>query len=110
MRGIERLQSIINHKQVHERQAKNPVQIQKEKDKVNHMPKYSICASGNIQKITVGTKVVKTAAFGVIGAIDDAGKTYKCENYGSKFKCLIWHILSCSIRIKPPNKYHLTVI
>ena len=27
----------------------------------------------------------KTAAFGVVGAIDDAGKTYKCGNCGSKF-------------------------
>ncbi len=72
-------------KQVHERQAKNLAQIQKEKDKVNCIPKCPVCGSGNIQKISVGTRVVKTAAFGVIGAVDDAGKTYKCENCGSKF-------------------------
>lgn len=31
------------------------------------------------------TRVVKTAIFGVAGAVDDAGKTYKCDNCGSKF-------------------------
>jgi len=30
-------------------------------------------------------RTVKTAAFVVYGAVDDAGKTWKCNNCGSKF-------------------------
>lgn len=68
-----------------EQQAKNIARMQKEKDKVNCIPKCPICGSTNVEKITIGTRAVKTAAFGVYGAIDDAGKTYKCGNCGSKF-------------------------
>lgn len=71
--------------QIYELQAKNLKVIQKEKDKVNFIPKCPICGSTNIKKITITTKATKTVAFGVIGAIDDAGKTHKCENCGSKF-------------------------
>lgn len=49
------------------------------------IPKCPICGSTNIKKITIRNRAVKTAVFGVVGAIDDAGKTYKCENCGSKF-------------------------
>jgi len=48
-------------------------------------PKYPGCGSTNINKITIGSRAIKTAAFGVIGAVDNAGKTYKCESCGSKF-------------------------
>ncbi len=48
-------------------------------------PKCPICGSTNIKKITLTKKVVKTAAFGILGAMDDAGKTWKCSNCGSKF-------------------------
>lgn len=48
----------------------------------NNIPKYPICGSTNIQKISIGTRAVKTAVFGVVGAVDDAGKTYKYENCG----------------------------
>lgn len=68
-----------------ERQAKNLAQIQKEKYKQNCIPKCPICGSTNVNKITVGSRAVKTAVFGVAGAVDDSGKTYKCENCGSKF-------------------------
>ena len=50
-----------------------------------NIPKCPICQSINIKKITFTKRAVKTAVFGVIGAVDDAGKTYKCENCGSKF-------------------------
>ena len=73
------------NKQVNEQLNKNLARIQKESDKVNCIPKCPICGSSNIHKITVGTRAVKTAAFGVVGAVDDAGKTYKCGNCGSKF-------------------------
>lgn len=50
-----------------------------------HMPRCPICGSSDIHKIAIGTRAVKTAAFGIAGAVDDAGKTYKCSNCGSKF-------------------------
>ena len=59
--------------------------MQKEKDKQNCIPKCPICGSANINKITVGNRAVKTAVFGVVWAVDDAGKAYKCGNCGGKF-------------------------
>lgn len=50
-----------------------------------NVPKCPVCGSTNLKKISLTTRAVKTAAFGTIGAIDDAGKTYKCGNCGSKF-------------------------
>lgn len=54
-------------------------------DKVTNIPKCPICGSTNINKITLTTRAVKTATFGVVGAVDDAGKTYKCRNCGCRF-------------------------
>ncbi len=68
-----------------EQQAKNLARIRKEKDKQDCIPKCPICGSTNINKITLGNRAVKTAVFGVVGAVDDAGKTYRCDNCGSKF-------------------------
>ncbi len=68
-----------------DQQAKNLAQMQKEKDKQNCIPKCPICGSTNINKITIGNRAVKTVIFGVVGVIDNAGKTYKCGNCGSKF-------------------------
>lgn len=65
--------------------AKINKEAQKILDKQNCIPKCPICGSANIQKITMTTRAVKTATFGIAGAVDDAGKTYKCENCGSKF-------------------------
>lgn len=53
--------------------------------KLEHIPKCPICGSSNINKISISTRVMKTAALGTIGAMDDAGKTWKCGNCGSKF-------------------------
>lgn len=50
-----------------------------------NIPKCPICQSTNLTKITFTKRAVKTAVFGALGAVDDAGKTYKCENCGSKF-------------------------
>lgn len=72
-------------KKIGERQTKNIAKMQKEKDKINCIPKCPICGSTNVKKITIGTRAVKTAAFGVIGAMDDTGKTWKCGNCSSKF-------------------------
>ena len=62
---------------------KNDDYVQKEQ--LDNIPKCPICNSTNIKKITFTKRTVKTAVFGVVGAIDDAGKTYQCENCGSKF-------------------------
>lgn len=72
-----------------EQKEKYMAKINKEEQKIldnqNCIPKCPICGSANIKKITMSTRAVKTAVFGVVGAVDDAGKTYKCENCGSKF-------------------------
>lgn len=51
----------------------------------NRVPKCPICGSTNIKKISFTSRAVKTALFGAVGAIDDAGKTWKCNNCGSRF-------------------------
>ena len=43
------------------------------------------CQSINTSKITVTKRAVKVGLFGIFGAIDDAGKTYKCNGCGCKF-------------------------
>lgn len=75
----------MNEREFQERYTKHLAAMQKEKDRQNCIPRCPICGSSNIQKITIGTRAVKTAAFGVVGAVDDAGKTYKCRNCDSKF-------------------------
>lgn len=74
-----------HRKQNDEQQNEINQQAQKILDKQNCIPKCPVCGSTNIKKITMATRAVKTATFGVAGAVDDAGKTYKCENCGSKF-------------------------
>lgn len=71
--------------QMEEQELKINQQIQKLLDKQNCIPKCPICSSQNIKKITFSNRAVKTVAFGVIGAMDDSGKTYQCNNCGSKF-------------------------
>ena len=58
----------------------------------SNVPKCPVCGSTSLKKISLTTRAVKTAAFGTIGAIDDAGKTYKCDNCGSKFCVRSYHI------------------
>lgn len=76
---------VYQQKQNLEQQNKISNETRKILDKQNCIPKCPICGSTNIKKITMTTRAVKTATFGVVGAVDDAGKTYKCENCGSKF-------------------------
>lgn len=49
------------------------------------LPHCPTCGSVDANKISTGTKVVKTAAFGVYGAMSDSGKTWKCKNCGYKW-------------------------
>ena len=47
-------------------------------------PKCPTCQSTNLSKISTATKAMKIAAFGIFG-IGDNGKTWKCNNCGSRF-------------------------
>lgn len=49
-----------------------------------NIPKCPICQSTNLSKITATKKAMKIAAFGIFG-MGDNGKTWKCNNCGSKF-------------------------
>lgn len=49
------------------------------------LPKCPNCGSVDTSKIGTGAKVAKTAAFGVVGAMSDAGKTWKCCKCGCKW-------------------------
>lgn len=50
----------------------------------SNIPKCPICQSTNLSKITNARKAGKIALFGIFGA-GDLGKTWKCNNCGSKF-------------------------
>lgn len=50
----------------------------------NNVPRCPICQSTNLSKISVFKKATKIGLFGIFGA-GDVGKTYKCNNCGSKF-------------------------
>ena len=54
------------------------------KPKEGNTPKCPICQSTNLSKITNTRKAGKIALFGIFGA-GDLGKTWKCNNCGSKF-------------------------
>lgn len=47
-------------------------------------PKCPICQSTNLSKISAAKKATKIGLFGIFGA-GDVGKTWKCNNCGSKF-------------------------
>lgn len=54
------------------------------KGQENNKPKCPICHSTNLSKITTAHKAGKIALFGIFG-MGDNGKTWKCNNCGSKF-------------------------
>ena len=62
------------------------VSIQHEQDitQQQNTPKCPICQSTNLSKITTVQKAGKIALFGIFG-MGDNGKTWKCNNCGSKF-------------------------
>ena len=49
------------------------------------IPTCPVCGSTSLTKITTTKKAVKGAIFGAFWALDDAGKTWKCNHCGSKF-------------------------
>lgn len=50
----------------------------------SNVPKCPICSSTDLSKITIAHKAGKIALFGIFG-MGDNGKTWKCNNCGSKF-------------------------
>ena len=59
-------------------------EIQEYQEKQQNTPKCPICQSTNLSKITTVQKAGKIALFGIFG-MGDNGKTWKCNNCGSKF-------------------------
>lgn len=58
---------------------------QKREEQENaNKPKCPICNSTNLSKLSNVSKVAKVGLFGIFGA-GDLGKTWKCNNCGSKF-------------------------
>lgn len=49
-----------------------------------NIPHCPICGSADLKKLSAVGKAVKIGFFGIFGA-GDIGKTYKCNNCGSKF-------------------------
>ncbi len=69
-------------KQYWEEQAET--EEQEKLQQAKFIPKCPICQSTDLSKITSTKKVMKIAAFGIFG-MGDNGKTYRCNNCGSKF-------------------------
>ena len=55
-----------------------------EPEENKNTPKCPICQSTNLSKISTAKKVGKIAMFGIFG-MGDNGKTWQCNNCGSKF-------------------------
>lgn len=55
-----------------------------DKQREANKPKCPICQSTNLSKISTTHKAGKIALFGIFGA-GDIGKTWKCNNCGSRF-------------------------
>lgn len=57
-------------------------QARTEQERIS-VPKCPTCGSPNLSKISTTKKVAKIAVFGILG-MGDNGKTWKCNNCGSK--------------------------
>lgn len=62
----------------------NRLRMEKRQAQRANVPKCPICGSTNLSKITITHKAGKIALFGIFG-MGDNGKTWKCNNCGSKF-------------------------
>lgn len=58
--------------------------FKKEAEEQSNIPKCPTCGSTNLSKISGMKKAAKVGFFGIFGA-GDLGKTWKCNNCGSKF-------------------------
>ncbi|MBO5054857.1 MAG: hypothetical protein J6C64_00675 [Lachnospiraceae bacterium] len=68
-----------------EARAKAKAEEQAKLQQFQNMPKCPICGLIELSKIIVAKRAIKAGLFGIFGAVDDAGKTWKCNNCGSKF-------------------------
>ena len=50
----------------------------------SNIPTCPVCRSANLSRISAAKSFLKVATFGIAGA-GDVGKTWKCNNCGSKF-------------------------
>lgn len=84
----EEIQTIIYNKNTSNRKYKSYVSISSPISQPiptsQNIPKCPICGSTNLSKITIAQKAGKIALFGIFG-MGDNGKTWKCNNCGSKF-------------------------
>lgn len=76
------------YKQILNEDFENNLEIELEKRKETENQKFQIkcpiCNSTNLSKISTTKKAAKIVAFGIFG-MGDNGKTWKCNNCGSKF-------------------------
>lgn len=63
------------------RKSQQPIIQEQQVQNVPHCP---ICNSTNLSKISTVKKATRIGLFGIFGA-GDIGKTYKCNNCGSRF-------------------------
>ncbi len=84
----EEIQTIIYNKNTSNRKYKSYVSISSPISQPiptsQNIPKCPICGSTNLSKITIAQKAGKIALLGIFG-MGDNGKTWKCNNCGSKF-------------------------
>lgn len=73
----------VNRQRMRE-SAKKLGPIKKPEPEPDNTPKCPICQSTNLSKISTAKKAGKIALFGIFG-MGDNGKTWKCNNCGSKF-------------------------
>lgn len=79
----QRHQEIVDYdeRKMLERQTKNIAQMQKEKNKINCIPKCPGCGSTNVSKIGIVNRAVSVELVGL--ASNKIGKTHKCNNCGT---------------------------
>lgn len=71
------------HTKLHQKNIEHDNNYKKQFQQQN-IPKCPICQSTDLSKISSTKKVAKVGLFGIFGA-GDIGKTWKCNNCGSKF-------------------------
>lgn len=78
----ESWESNLNQAQIEHESFKKKIENESTHD--SHLPTCPICGSTSLSKITNAHKVGKMFMFGVFG-MGENGKTWKCDNCGSRF-------------------------
>lgn len=66
------------------KELKEAIKRENMRSQQQNIPHCPICGSAKLSKISGAKKAIKIGLFGIFGA-GDLGKTWKCENCGSKF-------------------------